>query len=161
MKTVHLIINPNAGTRQARRFLPEMISVFNRAAYFCSVYITARRGDAVAFTVSGINATGHPLAVRFTMDGKVFATATAEAGRFQVSANWNVPQNDDQSFHAFTAELLDGETAIDILENGISVWSQDALAKGLKKIVFDRSGYIYHGRVKALAEAAREAGLEF
>ena len=56
------------------------------------------------------------------------------------------------------------------LENGSNIEAAAAVGKdvaekakaaGLTKIVFDRSGYIYHGRIKALAEAAREAGLEF
>lgn len=39
--------------------------------------------------------------------------------------------------------------------------AERAKAKGIDKVAFDRSGFMYHGRVKALAEAAREAGLEF
>jgi len=39
--------------------------------------------------------------------------------------------------------------------------AERAKEKGITKVVFDRGGYLYHGRVRAIAEAAREAGLEF
>lgn len=39
--------------------------------------------------------------------------------------------------------------------------SERALALGINEVVFDRSGYLYHGNIKALADAAREAGLKF
>lgn len=42
-----------------------------------------------------------------------------------------------------------------------SAIAKRALDKGIKSVIFDRGGHIYHGRVSALAEAAREAGLEF
>ena len=41
------------------------------------------------------------------------------------------------------------------------VIAEKALEKGIKEVVFDRGGFIYQGKIKALAEAAREAGLEF
>ena len=42
-----------------------------------------------------------------------------------------------------------------------TVIAKKAMEKGIKEVVFDRGGFIYQGKIKALAEAAREAGLEF
>lgn len=42
-----------------------------------------------------------------------------------------------------------------------TVVAKRAMEKGIKEVVFDRGGFIYHGKVQALADAAREAGLEF
>jgi len=39
--------------------------------------------------------------------------------------------------------------------------AQRALEKGVKKVVFDRNGFLYHGRIKAISDGAREAGLDF
>jgi large subunit ribosomal protein L18 len=39
--------------------------------------------------------------------------------------------------------------------------AERAISKGMKKVVFDRNGYLYHGKVKAFADSARESGLEF
>ena len=63
-----------------------------------------------------------------------------------------------------------GKKTVEVLKNGSNIEAAKfvgkkvaelALAKGIEKVVFDRSGYLYHGRVKALADAAREAGLKF
>ena len=49
MKTLYLVMNPESGTRQGRRILADIISLFNRADYFCSAYMTEKRGDAAEF----------------------------------------------------------------------------------------------------------------
>ena len=64
------------------------------------------------------------------------------------------------------ASSLEGEKAVkgsdkDAAAKVGALVAQRAIEKGVKDVVFDRGGYMYHGRVKALADAAREAGLNF
>ena len=49
MKKLFLVVNPNAGTRQARRLMPEMISALTAGGYLVTVYVTEKRGDAAVF----------------------------------------------------------------------------------------------------------------
>ena len=58
------------------------------------------------------------------------------------------------------AKLKTGGNVAAAKEVGKQV-AERAKEKGITKVVFDRGGYLYHGRIKALADAAREAGLEF
>lgn len=67
------------------------------------------------------------------------------------------------------ASTLDPELKADVKYGGNkesarkvgSAIARRAVEKGIEKVVFDRGGYLYHGRVKALAEGARESGLKF
>jgi large subunit ribosomal protein L18 len=74
---------------------------------------------------------------------------------------------DDQTGHTIVAASSldsainkDGNKIDQAKEVGKSI-AEKAKAKGIESIVFDRAGYLYHGRVKALAEGAREGGLQF
>lgn len=61
---------------------------------------------------------------------------------------------------AAVKEALDG-TKVDAAKAVGTAVAKVLLEKGIQQVIFDRNGYIYHGRVKALAEGAREAGLKF
>lgn len=66
-----------------------------------------------------------------------------------------------------SASTLDKEVSVESASNidaAVKIGelvAKRAVEKGIKSVVFDRGGYLYHGRVKALADAARENGLEF
>jgi large subunit ribosomal protein L18 len=92
---------------------------------------------------------------------------TAERPRLNVYRSLNhiyAQVIDDQSgstlVAASTIKLKTGGNVASAKEIGKTI-AELAVSKGIKKVVFDRGGYLYHGRIKALADAAREAGLEF
>ena len=77
---------------------------------------------------------------------------------------------DDSQGHTLTSastlepeikSVVDGKTKTVKSELVGSLVAKRALSKGINQVAFDRGGYKYHGRVKALAEAARQAGLKF
>jgi large subunit ribosomal protein L18 len=94
---------------------------------------------------------------------------TAERPRLNIYRSMNhiyAQVIDDQkgetlvSVSSIAMKLKTGGNVAAAKEIGKAV-AEKSVAKGIKKVVFDRGGYLYHGRVKALADAAREAGLEF
>ncbi|MGH9615790.1 MAG: 50S ribosomal protein L18 [Acidobacteriaceae bacterium] len=94
---------------------------------------------------------------------------TAERPRLNVYRSLNQIYTqliDDQagttlaSASSMTAKLKTGGNVAAAKEVGRLI-AEKAKEKGIKKVVFDRGGYLYHGRIKALADAAREAGLDF
>lgn len=74
--------------------------------------------------------------------------------------------NDDKketlvSFGDFEIKKKKGLTKVQLAKEVGRLIAKEALEKKIKKVVFDRGGYKYHGRVKAVAEGAREGGLKF
>lgn len=88
---------------------------------------------------------------------------------FRSNKHFFVQLVDDAKGHTLvsastTEEELKGKGKTSSIEGAKKIGhlvAKRALAKNISQIVFDRSGYIYHGRIKALADAAREGGLKF
>jgi large subunit ribosomal protein L18 len=77
------------------------------------------------------------------------------SGETLVSASTVEPSLKGQSDKAVRGGNIKGAAAI-----GKAI-AERSLEKGIKRVVFDRSGFLYHGRIRAVADAARKAGLEF
>ena len=106
-----------------------------------------RRHMSIRNTVAG-DATRPRLVVHRSNNGIEAQVIDDRAGRTLAAASW---------MDASIRSLPRGERPAKVG----SLVAERALAAGVKAVVFDRGGYLYHGRVKTLAEAAREGGLDF
>lgn len=104
--------------------------------------------------------------------GRIFGTA--EYPRLTVAKSLNnvfAQVIDDEKMVTLAAAASNSRNVRAVLEEGMTktemakkvgqIIAQEAKEKGMRQVVFDRNKYKYHGRVKAVAEAARERGLEF
>jgi large subunit ribosomal protein L18 len=119
------------------------------------------------------NSTSRKQTVRFKHKKRIRAKifGTSERPRlvvFRSNSNMYAQLVDDVKAHtiaaASTVEKENKENASSNIEGAKLVGqliAKRAQAKGVKVVVFDRGGYLYHGKIKALADAAREAGLKF
>ena len=125
----------------------------------------------MAISVRGLSREAHRQRVHMRMRKRV--AGTPERPRLCVhrsSRHIRAQVIDDASAHTIaSASSLDKDVRSQIRGGGNiaaskvvgKIVAERARAKGIENVVFDRGGYQYHGRVQALAEAAREAGLKF
>ena len=98
-----------------------------------------------------------------------FVVGTSDRPRLNVFRSLKQVIDDSQGYTIVSAstlepELRDQVKGLNKIEQAKLVGdlvAKRALAKGVDQVVFDRGGYLYHGRVQAVAEAAREGGLKF
>jgi large subunit ribosomal protein L18 len=110
---------------------------------------------------------GHTLLAVSTLDPEVLTEASAAAARSEAGhgkkakTKSSAATKGSPAASAERAERANGKAKTQQAVAVGQVLARRALAAGIKSVVFDRGGYMYHGRVKALAEAARKGGLDF
>jgi large subunit ribosomal protein L18 len=118
------------------------------------------------------NKTSNKQVIRFKHKKRIRAklVGTTERPRlvvFRSNANIYAQLIDDSKGHTIAAasttekELTKSGANIEGSKAVGQLVAKRAMAKGIRAVVFDRGGYLYHGKIKALADAAREAGLNF